>query len=132
MKMSPDSRLYTNAVLTVIAVLLLALVANAYRVSFVSEATAQSPSSAFSSGRTASPEPDVNVSQTQDLAVAAATREVADANREVASAIRELAKQMDPIAKAIGSIQINTGGAAGTAAPGTAGSAVELTPATPR
>lgn len=133
MRISPDSRLYTNVVLTMIAVLLLTLVMNAYRVNVVPAATAQPPTVEFGSGRrTAAAEPDLKVSQTQDLAVAAATREVAEANREVASAIRELAKQMDPIARAIGSIQINAGGAAGTGAPGTAASAVELRPANPQ
>jgi hypothetical protein len=127
MKMSPDTRLYTNAMLTVIAVLLLALTLNAYRVGIVASATAQAPGSIMN--RESRAEPSVNVSQTQDLAVAAATREVADANREVASAIRELAKQMDPIAKAIGSIQINTGG---TAVPGSATSAVEVVPTSPQ
>lgn len=94
MKTPVSPAAYTNAILTVIAIALVLLVVNAYRVDVASPAQAQTMGSAFSStsGRTSAPVDTSNVAQVQDTAVAGATREVADANRAIAEAIRELAK----------------------------------------
>jgi hypothetical protein len=97
-----NNRAYLNFILTVIAVLLLALTLNAYRVSIASSAHAQGRLSdiGFSSpeatagasvAKRAAPIDVSNIATTQDLAVAGATAEVASANREIAQAIRELA-----------------------------------------
>src|SRR5881394_3614337 len=92
-----STRLYTNLILTAIAVLLLALTIHAYRLSFVSSAYAQenslygkaTPGSGFARAGRQGPD-EVNTPIQGDLAVAAATNNVASANREIAVAIKEL------------------------------------------
>lgn len=100
MKLSIGSQTYTNVILTMIAVLLLALAFDAYRVSVLPAAQAQQSGSIFQKPQDESGQ-NGNVSQTQDVAVAAATREVAVANREIAGAIRECGKNLDSLASAI-------------------------------
>ncbi|MGI8906530.1 MAG: hypothetical protein ACR2IE_08580 [Candidatus Sumerlaeaceae bacterium] len=99
MKLSLDTRMYTNFILTAIAVLLLLITLNFYRVQVSSAAIAQttgdSPSQASQGARFSRPGRNApvdvsNVAQTQDTAVAAATNNVAEANRDIAAAIREL------------------------------------------
>ena len=102
MKLSIGSQAYTNVVLTAIAALLLALAFDAYRIPVLGAAQAQ-PQSVFSRDKDDSGV-NGNVSQTQDIAVASATREVAIANREIASAIREVGKSLDGLAAAVRTI----------------------------
>lgn len=98
MKRRLHTRSYTNFILTVIAVLLLALALNAYRVSLSSSAYAQEPTpllKRFATPGRGAPIDLSNVAQTQDLAQAQAMSEVAAANREIAQAIRELGKNVE-------------------------------------
>jgi hypothetical protein len=92
--------MYTNFILTIIAVLLMLLTLNLYKVQVGSNAYAQvtgeSPSQATQGSRFSRPGRNApvdvgNVAQTQDTAVAAATNAVAEANHDIATAIRELA-----------------------------------------
>ena len=95
MKSRFSTTAYLNSVLTVIAVLLLALTLNAYRVPVASSAQAQERQVQFKEPGAAPARPTIdttNIASTQDLAVASATGEVASANREIAQAIRELAE----------------------------------------
>lgn len=93
-----QARMYTNAILTVIALCLLALVIHDYRLSVTSNAYAveqilgQPRTTGYSAPGRSAPVDTTNVAQTQDTAVAAATSEVASANRDIAAAIRELAE----------------------------------------
>lgn len=100
MKSHMDSRIYTNVMLTVIAVMLVALGMKVYDVSFANTAQAQQPASAFKTSTT-TPGVDSNVAQSQDLAVAAATQSVATSNREIANAINGVAKSLLEVAEAI-------------------------------
>ena len=113
MKLSIGSQAYTNVVLTAIAALLLALAFDAYRIPVLGAAQAQ-PQSVFSRDKDDSGV-NGNVSQTQDIAVASATREVAIANREIASAIREVGKSLDGLAAAVRTIKPGTAAPAGAA-----------------
>lgn len=79
----------TNALLAVIAACLVILTASKLNLSVTSSATAQSPVLN-----------DVNLPKTQDVAVAAANREIAAAIREVATALQEQAKATESAAKA--------------------------------
>jgi hypothetical protein len=93
-----QARMYTNAILTVIALCLLALVIHDYRLSVASNAYAveqilgQPRTPGYSAPGRGAPVDTTNVAQTQDTAVAAATSDVAAANRDIATAIRELAE----------------------------------------
>jgi hypothetical protein len=100
MKPHLETRSYTNFILSVIAVLLLLITFNLYRVQVsgnaVAQTTGESPSDATQGVRFGRPGRNApidtsNVAQTQDTAVAAATNSVAEANRDIAAAIRELA-----------------------------------------
>ncbi len=95
---------YTNAILTVIAAALVLLTLHVYRVEFASPAQAQALKPVFgqpSTGVSRAAVDTGNIAQSQDLAVAAATSEVAQANRDIAAAIRELAKAVDSAGSAI-------------------------------
>lgn len=111
-----DTRTYTNMILTGIAVLLLAVVLQSYRISVVTPVQAQ-PNNYDPRSRRApigSSQPGVtdrdNYPIVQDIAVAAATQEVAVANREIAAALRDVAKAITAL-----------GGNLATLRPGTAG-----------
>lgn len=88
-----DTRMYTNLVLTAIALLMLGGVARDYGVGIVGSAQAQVARGVTDNiGATATGVVyDANIPQTQDVAVAAATSAVAASNLEIAAAIRELA-----------------------------------------
>lgn len=102
-----DSRSYTNFILTVIAVLLLALALHAYRVSLTSNAFAQEPTpliKRFATPGRGAPIDISNVAQTQDVAVAQATSEVAAANREIAVAINELGRSVQGLGASLAAL----------------------------
>lgn len=87
-----DTRMYTNLVLTVIAVVLLASTAQQYGVPFLPSAQAQLRTTRDDISRTATGVAiDTTIPQTQDVAVAAATTDVAASNREIAVALKEIA-----------------------------------------
>lgn len=87
-----DTRMYTNLILTVIALLMVAGAAREFGVEFTGTAQAQERRNVKDLERTDTGVViDSTIPQTQDVAVAAATTEVAAANREIAAAIRELA-----------------------------------------
>ena len=108
-----ETRAYTNMILTVIAVMLVALVFNVYRIGVASPAQAQStttggrgPVNAFSSTGRSAPA-DLQTGQvTQDVAVAAATSEVAAANRDIAAALRECAKSISGAGAAVSASKV--------------------------
>ena len=135
---------YLNFILTVVAVLLLAITLQMYGLPLVSSARAQDrlprnmgmdtvPATAGESvARRAAPVDVSNIATVQDLAVAGATWEVASSNREIALAIRDLAEAVRGLAALA-----PTGGAAPAAAPAGAvvpvpgsGAMVEVGPAT--
>ena len=88
-----DNRLYTNLILTVIALVLIAGAARDYGVNFLGDAQAQIRRNVPDLGQTSTGVViDSSIPQTQDVAVAAATSEVAASNRDIAAAIRELAE----------------------------------------
>jgi len=120
MKLKMDTRLYTNFILSVIAVLLLALTLGELGVTFGRNAQAQqvdfnAQGSRFARPGRSAPVDVSNISQTQDTAVAAATSEIAAANRDIAAAIRELARGVEVAGNAIqtsprsGSANVTTG-----------------------
>lgn len=114
MKQKLETRSYTNFILTVIAVLLLALTVREYGIPMVSSVQAQDEEGADATSRSrriSSSMIDQTVPQQQDLAVAGATSEVAAANREIAQAIRELAKSVESAAS-----EMKADGATGSAA----------------
>jgi hypothetical protein len=117
MRVRLDTRTYTNAVLTVIACLLVMLALHCYRVSVVSSATAQTM---IGTDRAAS-DRDPTVRYTEDRALAEATRDVAAANREIAAAIQDLARSVGSAASTMGASKAS-GGAAGS----TGGTTVEI------
>ena len=132
MRMVPriDTRMYTNLILTGIAVLMLAMVAQDYRVGVVGAAHAQTQSADTVVRRNV---PDLErtdtgviidsqIPQTQDVAVARATSDVALANREIAAALLELATA---VREAGNSIRAN----AASAAPAATNAAGTATPA---
>lgn len=131
MRIKVDTRVYTNCILTVIAVILLLLGLQAYRVSIVSNANAQNTpviaTPMFRVGehsmdqRTGSQQSGP-VPQSEDRAVAGATADVASANRDIAAAIRELAVSVNSVADAI------RGNAAGGPHPGVAAPAGSMGP----
>lgn len=108
-----DTRTYTNMILTGIAVLLLAMVLQTYRVSVVSPAQAQpnnyDPRSRGARAGIGSSGPGVtdrdNFPVVQDIAVAAATQEVAAANREIAAALRDVAKAITALGGNLGALR---------------------------
>ena len=106
MKTPVSPAAYTNAILTVIAIALVLLVVNAYRVDVASPAQAQPaqsysqsknlydlgrPSANTSPGSSRAPVDASNAPMSIDPVSAAAIHEVATANRAIAEAIRELA-----------------------------------------
>lgn len=87
-----DTRMYTNLILTAIALLLFAGAAREFGVGFSESAHAQRQRTAENLERTGTGVlVNESIPQTQDLAVAAATSEVAASNLDIAAAIRELA-----------------------------------------
>lgn len=95
-----DTRMYTNMVLTAIALLMLGGVARDFGVGVVGSAQAQIGRGGVNVERRNVKDLaltdtgvviDSTIPQTQDVAVAAATAEIALSNREIAAAIRELA-----------------------------------------
>ncbi len=101
MRMIPrvDTRMYTNLMLTIIALVLVAMVAREFGFGVVGTAQAQQQSRDSIARRNV---PDLErtdtgvvidsqIPQTQDVAVAQATSEVAASNREIAAAIQDLA-----------------------------------------
>lgn len=131
MRLHLDTRTYTNFILTVIAVMLIALTLQQYGISVSSKAIAQdavapdaTPALGNRFGRPGSSAPAdfSNISQVQDPAVASATQEVAAANREIAGAIRDLAHSvgdMRDVMRTSAAAQ-SAVGAAAPAAPGAA------------
>jgi hypothetical protein len=122
MKPTLDTRTFTNFMLTAIAVLLAAIALHLYRVDFAQTARAQS---GFSATGKSAPLDLSSVPQTQDVAVAAATREVADANRDIAAALRELAKSVESAGSAVGSASsaaATKGGSGSVSGPASGGS----------
>lgn len=143
MKSRLETRAYTNALLTVIALLLIALTIHAYKVSLSSPAyaqtrsevderwgasTRQQPATMGNTVITKRAEPvDVsNIAMVQDPAVAGATTEVAAANRDIAAAIRELATAVSAIGPAIGNA---TGSGAAVPVPAVSGGPAPTGPA---
>lgn len=87
-----DTRVYTNVVLTVIAAVLVAGTLQQNGLSLVPSAQAQLRDNRDNISRTANGVAvATNIPQTQDVAVAAATSEVAESNREIAAALKEVA-----------------------------------------
>src|SRR5690606_8304462 len=88
-----DTRMYTNLILTAIALLLFAGAAREFGVGFTESAQAQRQRTVPDLARTDTGVLiDSTIPQTQDVAVAAATTEIATANREIAAAILQLAE----------------------------------------
>lgn len=131
MKTPVSPAAYTNAILTVIAIALVLLVVNAYRVDVASPAQAQPaqsysqsknlydlgrPSANTSPGSSRAPVDASNAPMSIDPVSAAAIHEVATANRAIAEAIRELAKAVEGVAGAAKAAQQapSATGAAGT------------------
>jgi methyl-accepting chemotaxis protein len=97
---SIQTRLYTNAVLTAIAILLAVL---AFRTSFTSDAAAQLQFQDLRGEQRNQEQINRYGDQSSQFKeFAAATREVAKANENIAKAITESAKAQNEIAKAIG------------------------------
>jgi hypothetical protein len=83
--------MYTNFMLTVIALVMLAMAAQQLGINVLGTAQAQRKNIKEDLNKTATGVTiDTTIPQTQDVAVAQATSEVASANREIALAIREL------------------------------------------
>ena len=121
MKPALDTRTYTNFALTAIAVLLAAITLHLYKVGVATDAQAQSSSGFGTSGKSA-PIDLSNIPQTQDVAVAAATREVADANRDIATALRELSKSVEGAGSAVSAATTSAAKGGSAAGPATGGS----------
>lgn len=114
-----DTRMYTNMVLTAIALLLFAGAAKEFGVGFTDAAHAQRQRTVPDVARTDTGVlVDTNIPQTQDVAVAAATSEVAVANREIAAAILRLAEAVREGTGEIGRAVGRSAGAGTTAAGG--------------
>lgn len=77
-----DTRMYTNILLTVIAILLSAFAFQAFKINVIGSAHAQDDQSNINR----------SVPQTQDIAVANATMQVAAANQEIAKSLLEVAR----------------------------------------
>ena len=93
-----ESRLYTNVILTVIAVGLLAL---AFGPMFSVSASAYAePQAGAARYRTATTDQDQVVRRSEDK-IAAATQAVAASTQDIAAAIREAAKSQKEIAQAL-------------------------------
>lgn len=129
-----DSRSYTNVILTVIAVLLLAMVVHAYRLSVTSTAGAQVystptpriPPSGFGPVGRNAPVDAQNAPITQDIAVAAATESVAASNREIAQALLQVARAIESAGAGLGKLAAPaavTAGAVGSPSPSAISSA---------
>jgi len=116
-----DNRLYTNLVLTVIAAMLVLGAAREYGVAFLPSAQAQLKNQADDLRRTATGVPvDNTIPQTQDVAVASATSDVAASNREIAAAIHDLA---EAVRDGLSGLQTGLARSTNSAAPAAAGSA---------
>lgn len=112
-----DTRMYTNLILTAIALLLFAGAAREFGVSFSESAHAQRQRTVPNIDRTETGVVvDSTIPQTQDVAVASATSEVAASNRDIAAAIRELAVAVREGTTGIGNA-MGQAAAAGAAAP---------------
>jgi hypothetical protein len=130
MKTSVYSWIYTNMILTVIAVLLLTLSLHEWKVGVVSSADAQSPTMGTGSNlRSDSYHPPVNgtnIPQVQDAGLAAATLEVANANRDIAAALRELGKSIETAGTGmVTALKANSGSSAAARPAGTTAAAPE-------
>src|SRR5690606_21814607 len=107
-----DTRMYTNIVLTVIAMMLMALAFQTFKINVVQNAQAQIQT----------PPINTSIPQTQDVAVAAATTQVAAANQEIAKALIEVARAIDSAGSSIARSGANHGSASATPAASTSSS----------
>ncbi len=115
MKSRLASSAYTNAVLTIIAIALVALALPNLRLEAASPAQAQT---SMGFNNQAQVTPSSSVPQSMDVAVAAATNQVAKSNADIAAAIRDLAKSVDKVASVLQSRPPVAGSSAsGTASP---------------
>ena len=121
MKSGLASSAYTNAVLTIIAITLVALALPALNMDAASRAQAQVSTTGFNNQ--AQVTPSTSVPQSMDVAVAAATNQVAKSNADIAAAIRELAKSVDKVASALQSRPSTPGSASSTSAAPSGGNA---------
>ncbi len=133
MKPRMDTRMYTNLLLTAIALLMLLGLARDYGVGLLGSAQAQVTRSGLDAVRRNVDDlertgtgvvVDSTIPQSQDVAVAAATSEVAASNRDIAAAIRELAMAVREGTGNIKSAMGGSAGASGTAPTATSNPAV--------
>ena len=119
-----DNRMYTNMVLTVIAVVLIAMAAQQLGINVLGSVNAQGKYTPPDLTKTATGAViDSTIPQTQDVAVAQATMEVANSNREIALAIRELAEAVKEGTSGLRSAMTNN-----AVAPAATGSSSTATP----
>ena len=117
-----DTRMYTNMVLTVIAVVMLATTAQQFGVNIIGSVTAQNTARNLQETATGVAI-DSTIPQTQDVAVAQATAAVAAANQQIAEALRDVATAIREAGTDI------SRSAASRPASSAAGSAASATPA---
>jgi hypothetical protein len=136
MRLHLDTKTYTNFILSVIALLLLAnaipMVADLRAQDAEPQITPPAASRFSRPGRSA-PLDLGNVAQVQDSALAAATTDVAMANRDIAAAIRELARSVSEVRGGLEALRPVPGGAVSGAAASApvvrgSGSVVEVGP----
>lgn len=114
-----DTRMYTNMVLTVIAVVMLATTAQQFGLNIIGSVTAQNTARNLQETATGVTI-DNTIPQTQDVAVAQATAAVAAANTQIAEALRDVAAA---IREAGGDISRSAGRSAAAPAASSAASA---------
>lgn len=96
-----DTRMYTNIILTVIAIMLMAMAFQTFKINVTQNAQAQIQA----------PTINTSIPQTQDVAVAAATTQVAVSNQEIAKALIEVARAIDSAGSSIARSGGNTNAA---------------------